>query len=141
MEADKIFAPNAQSNANSLANVKFLSACFTGAIAGILGLQKQYGFALFLISSVITALSVYLLHMPKAYSTSRFRERSAKDSGPSVRLYAPGGAWDLLNPGQENVFSFLLTWTLFFGTCTIHLDTSIILILSARGTLCRFSTR
>lgn len=115
MEAEKIFAPNAQANANALANIKFLSACFTGAIAGILGLQKQYGFALFLISSALTALCIYVIHMPKAYSRSGFRAQSSQASGPSLRLYAPAGAWDLLNPGQENVFSFLLAWTLFFG--------------------------
>lgn len=115
MEADKIYAPHAMFNANALANIKFLSACFTGAISGILGLEKQYGFALFALSSIATALSIYILHMPKAHSITHLFGTPSKGSGPSARIYAPGGSWDVLNPGQENLFSFLLAWTLFFG--------------------------
>lgn len=117
MEAEKIFAPHATFNANELSNIKFLSACFAGAISGILGLQKQYGFALFALSSIATALAVYLLHMPKARSIAHILGSTNKKSGLSSRIYAPGGAWDILNPGQENVFTFLLLWTLFFGQC------------------------
>lgn len=128
MEADKIYAPHATFNASTLANIKFLSACFTGAISGILGLEKQYGFALFALSSIITALSIYALHMPKAHSITQLFGRSTKGSGPT-QTYAPGGAWDILNPGQENVFSFLLLWTLFFGEWPVP-GMSIILFLT-----------
>ena len=34
----------------------------------------------------------------------------------SPKKYVPGGWVDLVNPGQENLFSFLLLWTLFYGS-------------------------
>ncbi|KAJ7931418.1 hypothetical protein B0H13DRAFT_2308576 [Mycena leptocephala] len=40
--AQRIYAPNVQYN-SSLTSVKFLSACFAGAVAGILGLQNWSG--------------------------------------------------------------------------------------------------
>lgn len=124
-EAEKIYAPHATFNANELSNVKFLSACFAGAISGILGLQKQYGFGLFALSSIATAFSIYMLRMPKAHSTSRLlRSTSSKRSGPSTQIYAPGGAWDILNPGQENLFTFLLLWTLFYGMYLMNIANS-----------------
>jgi len=120
MESDKIYPSNSTFNASALSNIKFLSACFAGAVSGILGLQKQYGFALFALSSLATALAIYTLHMPKAHSAALLFGTSSKRSGPGTRIYTPGGAWDLLNPGQENVFSFLLVWTLFFGLVHVY---------------------
>ena len=35
--------------------------------------------------------------------------------------YVHGGVLEMLNPGQENLFSFLLAWTLFYGTCLISM--------------------
>lgn len=32
------------------------------------------------------------------------------------KKYLPGGWVELVNPGQENLFSFLLAWTLFYGS-------------------------
>ncbi|KAF8318108.1 hypothetical protein DL93DRAFT_2165149 [Clavulina sp. PMI_390] len=113
MEAEQIYPPHATFNVNTVANIKFLSACFTGAIAGVLGLEKQYGFALFALSSLVTAVFIYLAHMPKARSVSR-------GGSSGVRLYVPGGSWELVNPGQENVFSFVLLWTLFFGLVHVY---------------------
>ena len=34
----------------------------------------------------------------------------------SPKKYVPGGLVELVNPGQENLFSFLLVWTLFYGS-------------------------
>lgn len=31
--------------------------------------------------------------------------------------YVHGGVLEMLNPGQENLSSFLLAWTLFYGKC------------------------
>ncbi|KAH7343150.1 hypothetical protein B0J17DRAFT_641232 [Rhizoctonia solani] len=92
LRAQRIFPQNAQHNALVLSNIKFVSSCFAGAVAGVLGLQNFYGFLLF-------ALVVVSLNM----------------KGAPIKRYAAGGWSDLLNPGQENIFSFVLMWTLFYG--------------------------
>lgn len=45
-------------NVNALNSVHFLSACFTGAAAGILGLTNFSGFFLFLLSLLFSALCI-----------------------------------------------------------------------------------
>lgn len=115
-EADKVFAPHAIANAGTLANIKFLSSCFAGAICGILGLQKQYGFALFAVSSLITALAIYGIKMRRPHPSAHPPRQSSFGNGKNAsHVYAMGGLWETVNPGQENVFSFLLFWTLFYG--------------------------
>ncbi|KAI0071836.1 hypothetical protein K474DRAFT_1629950, partial [Panus rudis PR-1116 ss-1] len=91
------YPPNVQYNASKLYTVKFLSSCFAGAVAGILGLENWRGFALFLLSVLFTSACLYI----------KAKGRPAK--------YFPGGLWELVNPGQENIFSFILVWTLFYG--------------------------
>ena len=92
----------------TLSNIKFLSSCFVGAVAGILGLTNHYGFALFGFSSLLTAVVVYLVHIAG-------KGVSVRKKSPTVRSFVRGGVWDIVNPGQENVFSFVLLWTLFYG--------------------------
>ncbi|KAI0650897.1 hypothetical protein C8Q79DRAFT_1007112 [Trametes meyenii] len=96
--AQLFFPPNVQYNNSRLYSVKFLSSCFAGAVAGVLGLENTVGFALFVISTLFTSACLYL----------KCKSRPAK--------YVPGGWWELVNPGQENMFSFVLLWTLFYGT-------------------------
>lgn len=93
-----IYAPNVVHN-SSLNSVKFLSSCFMGAVAGILGLENWQGFALFIVSTLFTAACIYVVNC---------KGRPAK--------YIAGGVKELANPGQDNIFSFVLVWTLFFGT-------------------------
>lgn len=93
-----IYTPNVVHN-SALNTTKFLSSCFAGAVAGVLGLENWAGFALFAASTVFSAACLYAINC---------RGRPSK--------YAPGGVRDLVNPGQDNVFSFILVWTLFFGT-------------------------
>ena len=95
--AQLLFPPNVQYNANKLYTVKFLSACFAGAVAGVLGLENWLGFELFIFSTLLTSACLYL----------KCKGRPAK--------YVSGGSWELVNPGQENIFSFVLAWTLFYG--------------------------
>jgi hypothetical protein len=79
--------------------VKFLSACFAGAAAGILGLTNWTGFALFLLSTLFTAASINTINCRGKHSR-----------------YMAGGLTELLNPGgQDNAFTFVLVWTLFYG--------------------------
>jgi hypothetical protein len=96
--AQLIYAPNVQYN-TSLTTVKFLSSCFAGAVAGILGLQNWSGFALLIASTLLTSLCIHTINC-----------------GGHPGKYVHGGWTGLLNPGQDNAFTFILVWTLFFGT-------------------------
>jgi hypothetical protein len=95
--AQRIYAPNVVHN-GALTNVKFVAACFAGAVAGTLGLENWLGFALFAASTLLTSGCIYAIN--------------CKGKPAS---YLPGGVVDLLNPEQENIFTFLLLWTLFYG--------------------------
>lgn len=99
--AQLIYAPNVLHN-QSLTTVKFLSSCFAGAVAGILGLQNWLGFALFFTSTLLTSACIYAINC---------KGRPNK--------YLQGGLSELINPGQDNAFTFILVWTLFFGTISI----------------------
>jgi ER membrane protein complex subunit 6 len=107
----RIYAPNVQANM-SLHNIKFYSACFAGATAGILGLENWRGFALFLFSTMFTSLCIYTINC---------RGSPAK--------FFPGGFSEMVNPGTENVSTFVLVWTLLFGI--VHGQLSSTLQISA----------
>ena len=101
--AQLLYPANVQFNAARVYTIKFISACFAGAVAGTLGLESWLGFGLFLLSTLLTSACLYV----------KCKAKPAK--------YMAGGFWELVNPGQENMFSFLLVWTLFYGTpMTIH---------------------
>lgn len=100
--AQLIYAPNVQANA-SLTTVKFYSACFSGAVAGILGLQNWLGFALFFASILFTTVCISFINCR---------------GSPSKFVH--GGMSDLVNPGTDNAAAFLLLWTLFFGAYLLH---------------------
>ena len=100
--AQLIFGPNVLHN-QSLTTVKFLSSCFAGAVAGILGLENWLGFALFFTSTLMTSACIYAINC---------KGRPAK--------YLQGGLSELINPGQDNAFTFILVWTLFFGAYSLR---------------------
>jgi hypothetical protein len=95
--AQLVFAPNVLHN-QALNSVKFLSSCFAGAVAGILGLENWLGFALFIASIISTSFIIYAVNC---------RGKPAR--------YLHGGLRELVNPGQDNIFTFILVWTLFYG--------------------------
>ncbi|KAJ3006096.1 hypothetical protein NUW54_g4062 [Trametes sanguinea] len=81
--AQLLFPPNVQYNNARLYTVKFLSSCFAGAVAGVLGLENTLGFALFIFSTLFTAACLYV----------KCKGRPAK--------FVPGGWWELVNPGRR----------------------------------------
>lgn len=97
LAAQRIYVPNILHN-QSLYNVKFVSACSAGAIAGIMGLENWQGFLLFAISTLLGAFTMYVVNC-KTMPTK----------------FLSGGISELVNPGQENLFSFVLVWTLAYG--------------------------
>jgi ER membrane protein complex subunit 6 len=101
LDAQRLYAPNILHN-SALANIKFVSTCFAGAAAGVLGLEKWAGVGLFVASTLLTAGFVFSINC-----------------GGRPKAYVPGGVLELVNPGQENVMTFLLAWTLFYGACSM----------------------
>ena len=92
------YPPHILVNQSRIYSTKFLTSCFAGAAAGILGLENFRGFAVFLFATLFSSALLW----------SRCKGLPKK--------YLPGGWMELVNPGQENLFSFLLVWTLFYGT-------------------------
>lgn len=92
------YPPHIIVNQSRIYSTKFLTACFAGAAAGILGLENFRGFAVFVFAILLSSALLWLRckGLPKKY--------------------VPGGWMELVNPGQENLFSFLLAWTLFYGS-------------------------
>jgi hypothetical protein len=116
--AQLIYTPNVLHN-SSLTNVKFLSSCFAGAVAGILGLENLLGFAVFVGSTLLTSACIWLINC---------RRKPAK--------YIAGGWVDLVNPGQDNIFTFVLAWTLFYGKHPSALPSKKVLTLSRFSSCC-----
>lgn len=107
--AQLIYAPNVVHN-SVISTTKFTAACFAGAVAGILGLQNWAGFVLFIVTTLGTA---GVLH--------------AANCKGKPKKYFQGGALELLNPGQDNAFTFVLVWTLFYGAlCYLALVLSVL---------------
>ncbi|KAF9528046.1 hypothetical protein CPB83DRAFT_855236 [Crepidotus variabilis] len=100
--AQLIFGPNVLAN-SAINSTKFLSACFAGAAAGILGLENWAGFFLFLIATLLSAGIIY----------------SVNCKGRPNR-YFQGGFIELVNPGQDNAFTFVLMWTLLYGIVHVY---------------------
>lgn len=91
------YPPHVLANQSRIYSTKFLTSCFAGAAAGILGLENFRGFAVFVLATLFSSVLL----------------RSRCKGLP--KKYVPGGWIELVNPGQENLFSFLLVWTLFYG--------------------------
>jgi hypothetical protein len=98
-QQQRLCAPHILFNANSLYNIKFISSCLTGAVAGIIGLENWLGFFLFLFTTLFTSVVLHFVNL-KA----------------QPKKYFQGGFLEVVNPGQENTFSFILVWTLFYGS-------------------------
>ena len=98
-QQQRLCGPNVLFNTNSIYNVKFISSCFTGAVAGIIGLENWLGFFLFLLTTLFTTVVLHFANLKG-----------------NPKKYVQGGFLEVLNPGQENTFSFILVWTLFYGS-------------------------
>ncbi|KAJ3711126.1 hypothetical protein DFJ43DRAFT_114880 [Lentinula guzmanii] len=109
--AQLLYAPNVQHNNLTLTSIRFISAVFAGAVAGILGLTNFAGFGLFAVAMFWSAFCVYVVcckGKPGKYMTSAVTAKTSNGSSGS-------GIMELLNPGSDNAFTFVLVWTLFYG--------------------------
>ncbi|EJU06669.1 hypothetical protein DACRYDRAFT_61496 [Dacryopinax primogenitus] len=98
-----LYQPHLAHNAASLSTLKWLCTSFAGSVAGVLGLENYWGFALFFASILLTTAVVW----------------SIQCKG-DVDRYVQGGWWEIINPGQENIASFILFWTLFYGLVHVY---------------------
>lgn len=98
-QQQRLCAPHLLFNANSIYNIKFISSCFTGAVAGVIGLENWLGFFLFLVTTLFTSVVLHFVNLKG-----------------NPKKYVQGGILEVVNPGQENTFSFILVWTLFYGS-------------------------
>lgn len=103
LASQRLFAPHIVTNTHTISTIKFISSSLAGAVAGILGLENAYGFTLFAFSTLFSSLCMLVLNL-----------------GGKPRKYLPGGWVEMVNPGQENVMSFVLVWTLFYGVFSSH---------------------
>ncbi|KAL7425013.1 hypothetical protein Q5752_000700 [Cryptotrichosporon argae] len=105
-----LYVPAAAHNARVLSSIATLAACFSGLVAGLLGLTNLSGFALYLSASLLSALSTFALkchgdvgaHVPQAHA----------GAGPlgAARVSRVRGWAGLMGLGQENLLGFLLFW-------------------------------
>ncbi|KAI9430121.1 hypothetical protein H4582DRAFT_1977670 [Lactarius indigo] len=102
-QQQRLYGPHILFNTNAIYNAKFISSCFTGAVAGIIGLENWLGFFLFLFTTLFTSLVLHFVNL-KA----------------SPKKYVQGGFLEVVNPGQENTFSFILVWTLFYAMVHVY---------------------
>lgn len=98
-----------------------LTACFSGAIAGILGLTNLTGFALYLATAVATGLTVAAVKCN--FNVGKYSPQAHSDAGPQgAVVVASWKGWvELMGLGQENLLGFLLFWiggyALIHGEC------------------------
>ncbi|WVQ79359.1 hypothetical protein IAT38_001456 [Cryptococcus sp. DSM 104549] len=111
-------------NTQILSSLGTLSACFSGLIAGILGLTNSSGFLLYLLSSAFTALTLAAFkcnfnlarYVPQAQDLSAGRPaagaggKQAKGKGKGAGGVSWKGWFALAGIGQENLLGFLLFW-------------------------------
>jgi ribosomal protein L16 len=114
-KALSIYGPHLQYNLSTLFTIKFLVSIFSGATAGILGLTNLYGFLLFATSTVFCAVLVTLVKCGGV---------PWKFVGDGKGLSMKGALGQLLTPGMDNIWGFILTWTLFYGMYYFSILTS-----------------
>ncbi|KAJ3719205.1 hypothetical protein C8R42DRAFT_722890 [Lentinula raphanica] len=111
-----LYPPNIQHNTLTLTSIKFLSAVFAGATAGILGLTNLAGFGLFALAMLWSAGCVYVVCCKgklEKYMPGAVTAKAINGSGWS-------GVMELVNPGSDNAFTFVLVWTLFYGIVHVY---------------------
>lgn len=113
--AQLLYAPHVQHNTITFTSIKFISSAFAGAVAGILGLTNLAGFGLFALATLWAALCIYIICCRG--KPGRYLASAAVTTGTGAGNGSGGGSklMELLNPGSDNAFTFVLVWTLFYG--------------------------
>jgi hypothetical protein len=102
----------------SYANTQ-LAACFSGLVAGILGLTNFSGFFLYLLTSVLSAATIAIpkcglnvgKYVPQAHGAGAVPGQALGTSAGGAAGVSQWKGWmALLGIGQENILGFLLFW-------------------------------
>lgn len=93
----------------SIANHQ-LTACFAGLVAGVLGLTNLAGFGLYLLTAIVTGLTIAAVKMHG--NVGRYAVQAHASSGPlgAANVSAWRGWVETMGLGQENLLGFLLFW-------------------------------
>ncbi|GAA5904119.1 hypothetical protein JCM5296_000338 [Sporobolomyces johnsonii] len=98
-----IYLHNLQHNNKSLYYVKSTTACIAGATAGLLGLTNLVGFAFFFLTALLVG---------GAFAT-------VNCAGQPARYFVTARE-PLVSGLLENLFSYVLFWTLFYSLVYIY---------------------
>jgi ER membrane protein complex subunit 6 len=109
-----------------------LTLSIAGAIAGVLGLQNLWGFGFFLVS--VAFVNVMLIAVNTSYKPEQYfvivpppvlttalerlvpsKAEQLRKPQSLIRRAVFLGQWVLFQGAQENILSFMLWWTLWFG--------------------------
>ncbi|WFD17041.1 hypothetical protein MARU1_003088 [Malassezia arunalokei] len=109
-----------------------LTLSIAGAIAGVLGLQNLWGFGFFLAS--VAFVNVMLIAVNTSYKPEQYfvivpppvlttalerlvpsKAEQLRKPQSLIRRAVFLGQWILFQGAQENILSFMLWWTLWFG--------------------------
>ncbi|KAL7409734.1 hypothetical protein BDY24DRAFT_402280 [Mrakia frigida] len=96
-----IFPPYLVHNTNTLFSTRTLVSLFSGAVAGVIGLENLWGFAFYLLTLLLHAVVVASLRC-----------------GGKPKDYFQHGWWDLLTIDQDGFLAFLLLW--IGGYAVVH---------------------
>ncbi len=111
--------PSLQHNVLVLSNLATLCSCFSGALAGVLGLKSFNGFILFAVASLINAGIIAILKCRNGTSID-LRKYVAASHDPTGATIPKGwkaignAMWSLMAMGQETLLTFLLFWIGFY---------------------------
>nr|XP_018260160.1 uncharacterized protein I303_07077 [Kwoniella dejecticola CBS 10117]OBR82318.1 hypothetical protein I303_07077 [Kwoniella dejecticola CBS 10117] len=128
-EASPLHPPSVIHNNRILSSLGTYAACFSGLIAGLLGLTNLYGFALYILTSVFT--SIILLLVKCNGDVTRYvaqAHSNLTNGGPAGESASTTGArgkswkglWALSGIGQENLLGFLLFWIGSFALIHVY---------------------
>ncbi|GAA6022900.1 hypothetical protein JCM11491_006621 [Sporobolomyces phaffii] len=102
-KAQPVYVPNLQHNNKALYYVKSTTACIAGATAGLLGLTNTLGFLFFFVTALATGI---------AFAACNCHARPAN--------YFLSARDPVVSGLAENLFSYVLFWTLFYSLVYIY---------------------
>ena len=102
-------------NVKELNSVYFLSSCFVGAAAGILGLTNFAGFLFFFVSLLFSALCVSACRCVRTAQNHGDTLINLRSFVCHPAHYLPDGGWWRAILSQDTMFGYILLWTLVYG--------------------------
>ncbi|WWC92930.1 uncharacterized protein L201_007893 [Kwoniella dendrophila CBS 6074] len=116
--ASPLHPPSVIHNTRVLSSLGTYSSCFSGLIAGLLGLTNLNGFLLYFLTSIFTSIVLVTLkcnsnvqrYVPQSHSMLNTPEGGDATGSGSRSSKNWKGYWALTGIGQENLLGFLLFW-------------------------------